>query len=294
MHAFTALPPAIRGALYMVFATMAWAALIIMVRIVSARYSSFEILFWRNLVSVLLMTPLMLRSGWAPLRTKRLPMHVLRAVLAYIGMVGMFYGIARIAIADVVALSFTQPLFISLMAGLLLGEVVGRHRWIAAAVGFLGVLVILRPGFASVELATMIVLGSALSYAGSNICIKALMRTDTPLQAVIFVNLLMLPLGAGPAAWLWVTPEWTDLPWFVGIGISGSLGVYFVSRAYNVADASAVTPYDFMRLPFAAGGAWLLFGETGDLWTWIGALIIFAGAYGLTLAEARRGVKGRN
>lgn len=285
------MPPTVRGAVFMMLAAASWAALILLVRHVSTRYSVFEILFFRNVFSLVILIPWMASVGRAAFRTRRLPMHGLRTALAYFGMLGMFYGIARIPAAEVVALQFTQPLFIAVMAAIILGETVGLQRKLALAAGFAGILVIVRPGFAEVNLATIIVVASAITYAGSNICIKSLMRTDSAAQATIYVNLIMLPLSLIPTAFDWVTPTPIDLLWLVGVGITGTLGIYFVSRSYAAADASAVVPYDFMRLPFTALGAYVLFAEPIGLWTAAGALIIFASSYALVRFE-RRGTTG--
>jgi drug/metabolite transporter (DMT)-like permease len=281
------LPPAVRGAMWMVAAAIAWSAMYLLVRQVSDRFSSFEILFARNVVAVVLMLPLLARARVGRLRTGRLPMHMLRALLAYLGMLGLYFGIALVPLGDVVALSFTQPLFIVVIAALLLGERVERRRWAATLVGFSGILIIVRPQFGEVGPATLVVLASAATYAGSNVCIKALMSSDTPVQSVFYGNVLMLPLSVVPALLTWTPPGGLDLVWLVGVGVSGSLGMYFVSHAYRAADASAVVPYDFLRLPVTAAMAWLLFGETSGPWTWAGAVVIFGSSYALVLLETR-------
>ena len=216
-----------------------------------------------------------------------MPLHCTRVVFAYIGILGLFYGLLHIPVADVVALSFTQPLFIAVLAAVLLGEAVGIARWRAVAIGFAGVLVIVRPGFEEIGAATLAVLASAACYGVSNICIKRLMTTDTPVQSTLYGNLLMLPLSALPAAFVWVTPGLWDTLAMIGVGLGGMGGIYFVSRAYAAADASAVVPYDFLRLPLSAGAAFLLFGETSDIWMLLGAAIIFASSYALVRIETR-------
>ncbi len=283
----TDLAPALKGAIWMVLASVFWSAMYLIVRGYLGGFTAFEILFMRNVVTVALMAPLIFHSGLGALATRRLPMHCLRALFAYAAMLGIYYGIAHAVLADVVSLSFTQPLFIVVLAALLLGERVAPRRWVATLVGFSGILVIVRPGFAEVSLATLVVLGSAALYGASNICIKSLMRTDTPTQSVFYGNALMLPLSLAPALLTWTRPGWDDLFWMTGVGVSGALGVYCVSQAYSAADASAVVPYEFLRLPITAAGAWLLFGEVAGMWTWAGALVIFCGAYALVLLEAR-------
>ncbi len=288
----TGYPPAVRGAVYMTLAALCWTAMMILVRALGGGYSVFEILFVRNLVTVAVIVPLLLGSPGAAFRTRRPGLHCTRVGFAYIGILGLFYGLIHIPVADVVALSFTQPLFIALLAAILLGEAVGMPRWRAVAIGFAGVLAILRPGFAEIGLATLAVLASAAAYGASNICIKKLMTTDTPAQSTLYGNLLMLPLSALPAAFVWVTPGWWDALAMIGVGLGGMGGIYFVSRAYAAADASAVVPYDFLRLPLAAGAAWLLFGETSDVWMLAGAAIIFASSYALVRIEAREARAG--
>ena len=283
----TGYPPALRGALFMVLAALCWTAMMILVRSLGGAYSAFEILFLRNLVTVAFILPLLLRSPGAVFRTRRMGLHCTRVAFAYIGVLGLFYGLIHIPVADVVALSFTQPLFIAVLAAILLGEAVGIARWRAVAIGFAGVLVIVRPGFAEIGAATLAVLASAACYGVSNICIKRLMSTDTPVQSTLFGNLLMLPLSALPAAFVWVTPDLWDAAAMIGVGLGGMGGIYFVSRAYAAADASAVVPYDFLRLPLSACAAWILFGETSDIWMLTGAAIIFASSYALVRIETR-------
>jgi len=275
------------GAAWMILAGFCWTIMTILVRQLSADYSSFEILFFRNLVSVCILLPLAMRSGLSSLKTQRLPLHSLRALLSYIGVLLRFYGIANIPLPDVTALSFTQPLFVVILAALILKEAVNGARWIAVIAGFVGLLVIVRPGVVAVELATVLVLLSAFSYAVSNICVKRLMTTDTANQSVFYFNLLMLPIALVPALFVWVTPALADLPLFVAIGVNGTIAVYAYARSFTLADASAVMPFDFLRMPMAATAAFLLFSETGDIWTWVGSVIIFASSYFLARSSSK-------
>ena len=270
----------------MVLATVSWAGLLVLVRLLSGDYGTFELLFFRNAVAVVIVLPPLLR-GRVTLRTGRLGLHCVRTVFSYLGMLGIFYGIAHIPLADVVALSYTQPLFITVLAALVLGEAVGVARWRAIAIGFLGIVIIVRPGFAEIGVATLAALAGAAFYSCSNVSIKMLMSTETAGQSVVFVNLLMLPLSIVPAALAWTTPTWADAPWLAAVGIVGAAGVYFVSRAYATADASAVIPYDFLRLPLIAAMAYVLFSEVPDVWTWVGAAVIFGSSYVLVRLEAR-------
>lgn len=259
----------------------------VLVRELSADYSAFQLLFARNVVAVSILLPPALMGGIAMLKTQRFGLHCLRSLFACLGVLGLFYGVSNLPLPDVTALSFTQPLFAVIFAALVLKEAVSRARWQAVILGLLGLLVIVRPGFAEVGIATVMVLLSAICYASTNICVKKLMTTDTPQQSVIYFNLIMLPLSFFPAVIFWVTPGWPDLLLMIGIGLAGTLSVYSFARALSLADASAMLPFDFLRLPMAGLAAFLMFSEVGDIWSWAGSLIIFASSYALARIQAR-------
>jgi drug/metabolite transporter (DMT)-like permease len=150
------------------------------------------------------------------------------------------------------------------------------------------VLIILRPGFTEIGFGAAVVLGGALSYACSNVAIKKLMTTDSVTATTIWVNIIMCPLAGIPAAFFWVSPTLPDLALLAGVGITGTAGIWFISRAYATADMSAVVPFDFLRLPILATAGWLWFSETPDIWTFAGAIVIFASTYALARSEARK------
>tara|TARA_R110000868_G_scaffold46376_10_gene153270 strand:+ start:6823 stop:7650 length:828 start_codon:yes stop_codon:yes gene_type:complete len=275
----------------MLIAVAVWSTMMVLVKSLSADYTSFQILFIRTLVGLAVLAPMMRRSGFATLRTRRLPLHLSRGIFAYFGMLGLFIGISEIPIAQVVSLSFTQPIFICLLAAVLLGERFNAVRVAAIVGGFAGVLVILRPGFIEIGFGSAVVLGGAMSYAVSNVCIKKLMTTESVAATTIWVNILMCPLAGIPAAFYWVTPSLPDLALLVGVGITGTAGIWFISRAYALADMSAVVPFDFLRLPIVATAGWLWFSETTDMWTYAGAAIIFASTYALAKSETRRSTR---
>ena len=162
-------------------------------------------------------------------------------------------------------------MFCTLAAGLVLRERVDGGRWTATAVGFLGALAIVRPGMESVSLPMLAVLLSCAFYAGAWTSVKFLTTTEPASVIVFYMNLMMLPLTLIPSLFVWVTPGWEDLPVLLVMGISGWTEHFCQARAFAAADASAVMPFDFLRLPFTAGLGWLLFAEVMDVWTWIGA-----------------------
>lgn len=278
----------LRGIGFMLLAVLSWSAMTVLVRALTTDFSSFQILFVRTLVGLAILAPLFRRTGIAGLRTRRAPLHLARALFAYCGMLGLFIGIAEIPLADVISLSFTQPIFIVLLAALLLGEKFGSARLLATLGGFAGVLIIVRPGMQEVGFGAMVVLGGAIAYAGSNVCIKKLMTTESSAATTAWVNIIMCPLAGIPAAFFWVAPTALDWALLAGVGVTGTLGVWFVSRAYAHAEMNAVVPFDFLRLPIVGTAGWLLFSEVTDVWTVVGSVVIFASTYILARSEARK------
>ena len=278
----------LRGIGFILIAVTVWSAMMILVKALSAEYTSFQILFIRTLFGLAILTPILWRNGFSTLKTRRLPLHMSRAVFAYFGMLGLFIGLGSIPIAEVVSLSFTQPIFIFLLAAILLGEKLNARRVIAILGGFAGVLILLRPGFTEVGFGAAVVLGGAIAYAFSNVCIKKLMTTENVTSTTVWVNILMCPLAGIPAAFYWVTPTLPDLALLAGVGLTGTAGIWFISRAYATAEMSAVVPFDFLRLPIVAAAGWIWFGEITDIWTIAGAAVIFASTYALARSEARK------
>ncbi|MHA1570982.1 MAG: DMT family transporter, partial [Alphaproteobacteria bacterium] len=210
-----------------------------------------------------------------------------RSLLAMVAMTAWFYGLSQMPLAEATALSFTTPLFSSIAAVLLLGEVMRARRWTATAIGFLGALIILRPGFTEITSATYLVLGAALLMAVSQTIVKQLTKTDHPNAIVFWLAFLLTPISAVPAWFAWQAPTMTQLMWLVALGAVATLGHQALVRSFRVADITAVMPLDFTRLPFAALIGYLAFAELPDMWTWIGAGVIVASSVYIAHREAQ-------
>ncbi len=285
-----AVPAAVRGAAWMVLAAFSYAVTGALVRHLADDFSVFEVAFFRCVVAVFMIAPLILRSPVAGFRTIQLPMHVWRVALTYTGIMCWFYGVSVIPLTNYYALQFTMPLFTIAGAVLFLGQRADARTWLAVGVGFLGALVILRPGVIAVGLGALAALGAALLFAGANTCVKALSRNEPTNVIMLYANGLIIPLSLAPALFDWHPPGWADAPWLIGVGVFGTLGQYAITRAITVADARIVQPFDFARLPFAAALGYVFFGEVSDLWTWVGAVVIFTAGYDV-LARERSGTK---
>ncbi len=277
-------PGAVRGALWAVIAAASFTGMPISVRLLSDTMSTFEIIFFRSLLGMTIMAPYFCWRGWGELRTAVPWIHFSRSAINFVGMVIWFYGLAVMPLAEAVAIHFTMPLFIVLLAALFLAERVGPRRWAATAIGFAGVLIVLRPGVAEVSLPAIGILISAALYGGAMVLIKKLTASESAAAIIFISHLIMLLLAAAPTAMLWHPPGWEDVPALLILSVCGTVAPYCVTRALRVMDASIVAPFDFLRLPFTALAGWLLFAEFVDQWTWLGAAVIF----GATTYIARR------
>lgn len=279
--------PAIAAALYMTAAAFGFSLMNVAIREAAQELSPLQVAFLRNFFAAVTLMPWLMAGGFTALRTTRLKTYLWRAVLGLAAMLLWFTALANLPLADAVALNFTVPLFATIGAALFLGEVVRARRWIATLVGFLGVLVILRPGFVELSLIMLLPIAAAFFQAVGALLVKSLSRTEGAGTVVAYMNLLLTPLSLIPALFVWQWPSWYVLGLCAFVGFTGALAHVAFTRAYVLADASAVMPFDYMRLPFAAFFAYLLYAELPDLWTWVGAGIVAASAIYIGHREAQ-------
>ena len=290
-RSFAMLPGPVRGAIWMCLACFFFAGMSMVARDLSADRSSelhgLEIAFFRSLAGLLLMLPYGFRAGRTIWKRSNQLLFVCRGATGAGFTLLYFPALAMIPIADAQALSFTTPLFGVLLASLFLGEVLHRHRIVAVTVGFLGALVILRPGFETVGLGGILVLLSSLSAGISANLTKFATRTAEPDTVVFFHALYMTPFTFIPALIVWVWPNAEQFMWLALIGALATLNQQCLSRALAAADATAVLPFLFMRLPFAAILGYLAFAEFPIFWVWIGGAIIFGAALYLARGDSK-------
>ncbi len=257
----------------------------VLVKFLSGRVHPFEIAFFRTAGQLVFMLPWLFRRGFRVMRTERLGAHLARAVTGLSAMLSWFTVLSIMPVTEVTALSFTAPLFATVGAALLLGETVRLRRWSATGMGFIGALIILRPGVMEFTWASGLVLVAAALIATSALMVKSLSRTETPNAMVLYMALFMTPMSLVPALFVWETPDLDTFLWLVVLGGIATLAHLCINRAFAAADASAVMPFDFVRLPVAAGLAFVFFGELADLWTWIGAGVIFTSSFYIARRE---------
>ena len=282
---------AVRAALLVIGAGFMFAAVNAVVRQVMVELHPFEVALFRWVFGAMFLVPWALRH--AGLKTARLELHLGRALLTLASTLMWFVALVKLPMAQAVALNFTVPLFVTLGAALFLGETVRRRRWTAIAVGFVGVLVIVRPGAVDLSWPMALPVLAAVTMATSVLVMKTLTRTDATSTIVAYQSLLVIPLTAIAAAFFFQLPTWPALGLMVAIGFMASVAHLLLTRAFALAEASAVITFDYVRLPFVALIAFVAFGETPDAWTWVGAAIIAASAIYIARREAQLAKAGR-
>jgi drug/metabolite transporter (DMT)-like permease len=288
------LSPTLRGALLILLSCVFFGFMGITIRELSQRLPTFELIFFRNAMALAFMLPWLAGHGLTALRTASWRLYFGRSFLAFGSMICWFTALATLPLAEAVALSFTSPLFATVLAVVVLHEIVRVRRWSATIIGFLGAMLILRPGFAEVTLAHWLVLLSSLAGAFGAILVKQLTRVDDANTIVTVMTLIVSPVALVLAIPVWQWPAtWTDWALIVALGFCAMAGHQVLTRAYKLLDTSLVMTLDFARLPIAALLSWIIFAEVPDIWTWIGGAIIASASIYTARREAALARAGR-
>ncbi|MEP1352450.1 MAG: DMT family transporter [Tateyamaria sp.] len=258
-----------------------------LVRFVSEVLPPFQIAFFRNIFGLAFLLPLLMRSRFAMLRTKRIGLHALRGVVNVGAMLMFFTALSISPLAKVTALSFTAPIFMAILSVLILGERFRIYRWLAILFGFLGMLIILRPGLVAIDIGALLVTASAALWAVAMVIIKILSRTESSVTIVAYMGIFLGLFSIGPAVWVWQPFGLETLAWMVVIGLFGSIAQMSLSQSLKETDPTALMPFDFLKLVWTALiGAWF-FAEVPDIFTWIGAAVIFSSGVFIAFREKR-------
>lgn len=283
-----ALPPNVQGALWLVSGGFIFTSTGVMIRLLAEQIESVQTAFFRAVISVVLLIPMMASGRVRPWTSTRINGHFWRTAMGTASMVLGFYAVAMLPLADATALAFSQPLFSVVVAALVVGEKVRWRRWSATIVGFIGVLIMVRPGAGTLQPGAIVAILNAATVAFSILLVKRLSDTETPLmiltQFAIFSTLLLLP----PAVWVWKWPDLWGWTLAFGVALTATVGQYFWVQAFKVGEMSAVAPFEYLRLPFAVFVGWLIWHETPVIWTYVGAAIVIASA--LYIAHRERQV----
>ncbi|MBT6273561.1 MAG: DMT family transporter [Chromatiales bacterium] len=283
----TPLPQHLTAILWMLGTLLSLCLMSLAARELSVVYDTAQILFIRNLFGLTVILLIMVRTGTGITRTHQPVMQVMRNLVHLVAVSTWFWGITQLPLVEVFVLESTMPIWVTILATLLLGEQLTRSRVTGVILGFIGVLIILRPGLAIVDPAALVVLAGAIAFAGAAVATKTLTRTDAPLTILFWmfvVQLTATTLIAGPTIFV---PPADMVPWAIAVGLSGMAAHYCTARSLVLADVGLVTPLHYLRIPLIAWVGWVLYDEAVDVWLFVGALVIFVGTMA-TIRTARR------
>jgi drug/metabolite transporter (DMT)-like permease len=288
---FFRLPGNIQGAAWLVLGGLCYTGVSALIKYLCLTLPFIEVAFFRCALGLVIILPSLLRHRFVQMRSTRHGGHLWRGVLGTLSMMVGFFVLTRLHLADATAVSFTTPLFVIVVAALFLGETIRWRRWTATAVGFVGVLVMMRPGASGFDIMLLVALAGACLNAVVVCVVKSLTGTESSSTMLVMVTIWGSVLLVVPAIVLWQPPTAVEWALALGLGSLATMGQYCIIRAYTAGEATAVAPFDYLRLPFSVLlGLWV-FAEVPSVWTLVGALIIVGSTLYIARREAQLGQK---
>jgi drug/metabolite transporter (DMT)-like permease len=279
----------LRGIVCVLAATACFAVMDSLVKWVAPRVPVMQIVFFRSIFAFVPITLLVLRDGGlASLRTRRLGGHAKRSLCGVVSLAGFIYAFGHMPLADAVGIGFSAPLFITALSVPLLGERVGIRRWSAVLVGFVGVLVMVRPGSGVFDPAAAVALGATMLYALAMIFIRSLGRSESTGAIAFYYTLVCIAIGAAFLPFQWVTPQPADAALLVAIGLIGGCGQLLITSSYRNAPAAVIAPFDYVSMLYVSVIGYVVWGDVPDGPLLIGAVIVVASGLYILRRETRR------
>jgi len=277
----------VKAALLMLAGMLAFSFMTGLVRLAAEQIHSFEVAFFRNILAVMMFLPLIARKGPAMMRSKQPKLHLARAGLGAMAMMSFFTALTLIPLAEATALGFASPFFATIGAIFFLGERIKLHRTAALIVGFIGVIIVLRPGYVDFSLGAALMLLSAGLIGTTAVLVKKLSATDAPEAIAIWMVVLQTPITFIAALFVWEWPTALTFLYLLGLAFAGTIGHLCWTRAMSIAEVSQLQPFEFAKLPFVAVIGFFVFSEVPTQWVWIGGAVIFAANGYITHRESR-------
>ena len=284
---FSELPLTIKAVIFMAIASVLFVAMHALVRDLSKDLHPFQIAFFRASLGLIVLSPIIFKNRFAILKTSKIKLHALRGVLNAGAMLCFFYGLSITPLAQVTALSFAVPLFATLFAVLLLGEIIKIRRITALLIGFFGTLVIIRPGLIDFGIGPILILSQAIIWSLALMVIKVLTRTDSSLTIAIYASIFLSPMVLIAAMPVWQTPTVNQLLLMLIIATFGTIAQTFMNESLKLGETSVVMPVEFTRMIWAALFGYCFFGEVPDVFTWVGSILIFGSTAYIAIRESK-------
>ncbi len=287
-------PPLYSAAAYMLAYAISYAALWACVRHLSGDIHPLVLVFFRTFFGMMVILPILLKTRLPSWHGGQYPLYILRGIFNISSVMGAFYAVSLLPLADVVAFSYAAPVFATLLAVFFLGEKIGRHRILAIVAAFGGVMILIRPGFQTLNDGIWSALLSAVCFAATVICVKLLTRHDSPSMVSLMGFIVAVPISFTVALFHWQWPRGEQWFFIILMGILSATAHLCMARALSRADLGAVMPFDFSRIIFAALMGITLFGDPFDNLTFLGGGIILASAVYATHREHKISRQAKN
>ena len=258
----------------------------VFIKLSSVQLDPLEVVFFRNFLALVIMLPWIIKQGPEVFKSERKKLYTARAIFNVVGMAAGFTALTLIPLAEATALSFTAPLFATIGAALILGEIVRKRRVLAIVFGFIGMLIILRPGIETISPGALLAITNAITIAITVLIVKKLTATERPATIVAYMALLQTPMAFIPAVFYWEWPNLITWLWLFCLAGAGTAGHLMYTKAIELAEVSQLQPLDFIRLPIIAFLGYVFFSEEPTIWIWIGGAVIFLATAYVTHREA--------
>ncbi|MBL8628871.1 MAG: DMT family transporter [Rhodospirillaceae bacterium] len=276
-----------KGAVWMVGSALVFSGVSVLIKKVGQGMPVAEMVFFRCFFGLSIVIPFVLRYGFSVYKTARPDLHLVRVLCAAVGMNAGFYAVTHMELATAISLGYTRPLFMILLAVMFLGEVVRWRRGLATLLGFIGVLIMLRPTEVPIDLPAVAALVSALAVAGAMSVVRQQAAVDGPATIMAWFATGTALITAVPAYFVWQMPGPDQWIYLVAIGVMASVGQYMMIKAFTYGEATVMNPIDYLQILLAAlFGVWL-FGEVPSIWTGVGAIVIIGSTLYILLREAK-------
>ena len=256
------------------------------VKLLSNDLNPIIICFYRCLMGLIIILPFIARNNFQVLKTANMRLQIIRALINILSMICWFSAIGMMHFEKATALGFTTPLFTTVLAVLMLGEVIRFHRTAALLLGFVGILIIIRPGYMPFEFGTILMLIASFSFSFVLIFVKKLSATDSSFTIIFYHLLYMTPAFFILSIFFWESINFNQLIIFVLMGASGLLSHWCLAQAFKISETTFVMPLQFTKLIWASLIGLFIFAEQPDIWTWVGGVIIFISVIYITYREA--------
>ena len=276
----------VAGVFWMLVTGLCFVAVTALVKLVGTRVPAAEAAFLRYALGLVFLLPMIRPILRARLTRRQLGLFGLRGLLHTGAVILWFFAMARIPLAEVTAMNYLSPVYVTLGAALFLGEKLALRRILAVAMALVGALIILRPGFRALDPGHVAMLFTAFLFAGGYLVAKILSDEVSP-AAVVGMLSITVTIGLAPAAWaVWVTPGWYDLAILFGVACFATAGHYAMTLAFAAAPVTVTQPVSFLQLIWAVLLGWVAFSEAPDIWVILGGLVIIGAISFITWREA--------